>query len=87
MTGEPEVQTAAAAPAKEADAPSVGRIVFVTGAESGGVHEHPAIVTGVIDADTINATIFYNASAPGVGKGLKRSEKQWDFVPAPKAAE
>jgi hypothetical protein len=61
-----------------------GEVVWYTGDESGGTKEHVAVVTRVIDSDTINATVLFDGSAPAARKGLKRSEKQWAFEPATK---
>lgn len=53
--------------------PSVGRIVLVSGKESNGVTEHPAIINRVWSDDKVNVMVFPDNGMPYPKTSVRQS--------------
>lgn len=82
-----EAAPAPPAPEEEAPAPRqprgprMGDLVEYRGYESGGSHEHPAIVTGVNDDGSVDLTVFFRRSAPAALVGAIEGDDGYFAVP------
>ena len=54
--------------------PTAGRIVLYRSADTSG--EVPAIVTGVVDEDHVDLTVFYNNFTPGPVEGVAYNDDE-----------